>query len=65
VDLAAMADLVLGHVEPRPVRVHVGHGLERAREPFVITVSESRERVLARRGKVVEISGEVAPANLA
>ena len=54
-NLPAMIDLVLGHVEPRPVRIHCGSRAKRLLQPFIVASGKTRERDPSRLGELVKV----------
>jgi hypothetical protein len=50
-----VVDLVLGHMEPRPVRVHCGGSAERPLQPSIITSGKARERETAYFAQLVNV----------
>jgi len=53
--LAAVVDLVLSHMEPRPVRVHGGRRAERPLQPGIITSGKALEREMACFAELVNV----------
>jgi hypothetical protein len=54
-DLPAMIDLVLGHMEPRPVRIHRGSSAERLLQPFIVAGGKAGERDTPRLAEIVNV----------
>jgi len=63
-NLTTVTDLVLGHMEPRPMRVHLRRRSERTFKPGIITFRQRRERNLAGPGQLVHVRLQLSPSNL-
>ena len=54
-NLAAVVNLVLGDMEPRPVRIHCGGSAERLLQPDIIAGGKARERDTAYLAELVGV----------
>jgi hypothetical protein len=53
--LPAVVDLVLGNMEPRPMRVHCGGSAERPLQPSIVTSGKAFERETAYFAELVNV----------